>query len=127
MKAKIGVFVAVLCLGLVALGNPAQADDKGSPKGSMMGGEVTAEVTETGAIKVGNTFCPISKEKIGEEGEIIEYEYEGKIYNFCCKMCLKDFNKDPEKYIQMINDSMASEGATEALGYEESHDGHDHQ
>jgi YHS domain-containing protein len=31
-------------------------------------------------------------------GEAVKYEYNGKIYNLCCPMCVKDFKKNPEKY-----------------------------
>ena len=49
-------------------------------------------------IEVGNKICPVSKEKVGQMGEIVTYEYNGKVYNLCCKMCIKDFNKDPESF-----------------------------
>jgi len=104
-------------------------DEGMEEKGSMMEGEITAGVTKSGAIKVGNTICPISKEKVGEMGDVVEYEYEGKIYNLCCTMCLKDFKKDPEKYIKMIDEMMSGENAAEPRGVqesEESHEGHDH-
>ena len=26
------------------------------------------------------------------------YEHDGKIYNFCCPMCIDDFKRNPEKY-----------------------------
>ena len=32
----------------------------------------------------------------------VTYEYEGKIYNFCCPMCIGEFKKDPQKYIDII-------------------------
>jgi len=53
------------------------------------------------AIEVGNRICPVSGEEIPIDKEVKE-EYKGKIYNFCCKMCLKDFRKEPQKYIDMI-------------------------
>ena len=63
---------------------------------------------------VGNKICPVSGEKIdGAMGETGEYEYKGKIYNLCCKMCLKDFKKDPEKYSKIAEDEVAK-AASEA-------------
>lgn len=53
-------------------------------------------------VEYGNTICPISGEKIAA-GEEIKYEYEGVNYNLCCKMCIKDFEKDPEKYIKKMD------------------------
>ena len=72
------------------------------------------------AVNVGNKICPVGGEKVGEMGEAYEVEHEGKIYNLCCMMCAKDFKKDPQKYIDMINDEL------EASGESESHAGHNH-
>lgn len=52
-------------------------------------------------IEVGNKICPVSGAEIKKE-EVYQVEYEGKIYNLCCKMCLKDFKKDPQKYIEKL-------------------------
>lgn len=59
---------------------------------------------------VGNKICPVSSEEIGSMGEGIEVEYEGKIYNLCCSMCIKDFKSDPEKYIKIINEELENSG-----------------
>jgi len=129
MKLQITVIIAVLSLGIFVINSPVYADEKGSHKGSMMDGAMTAEVTESGAIRVGNAICPISKEKVGEMGDIVEYEHEGKIYNFCCKACLKDFKKDPDKYVKMVDEMMADEEAEvaeEAGEVEDGHGDHDH-
>ena len=63
------------------------------------------------AVEVGNTICPVSGEKI-VESKVFKHEYNGKIYNFCCSMCLKDFNKDPEKYAKIAEESMQKGAAT---------------
>ena len=49
---------------------------------------------------VGNKLCPISGNPVddGSMGEAIKFVYNGKIYNLCCAMCMKDFKKNPEKY-----------------------------
>ncbi len=65
------------------------------------------------AVEVGNKICPVSGEKVGEMGDIVKYEHNGKIYNFCCKACLKDFAKDPEKYSKIAEDEVAATQATE--------------
>ena len=54
------------------------------------------------AVNVGNIICPVTGEKIVEKDKAT-YEYEGKIYNFCCPMCIDEFKKDPQKYIQKVN------------------------
>lgn len=47
-----------------------------------------------------NTVCPVSKEEADPK---ITANYNGKTYALCCKTCLKKFQKDPEKYIQKMN------------------------
>ena len=63
----------------------------------------------TKAVEVGNKICPVSGDKVGEMGDIVKYEYNGKIYNLCCKACIKDFKKDPEKYSKIAEDEVAKE------------------
>lgn len=68
-------------------------------KGSMMGH--SAEGT-TASVEAGNKVCPLSGEEIGAMGPAVQYEYDGKLYNFCCAGCIEKFNEDPEKYINII-------------------------
>ena len=46
--------------------------------------------------------CIVSGDKLGEMGEPFAYEYEGREIKFCCKGCVKDFKKDPAKYVKKI-------------------------
>lgn len=75
------------------------------------------------AIEVGNITCPVMGEKINPEYKAT-YEYEGKVYNFCCAGCLDEFKKDPAKYIKKVEEEMekAANVAAEAV----SHEGHSH-
>ncbi|MCM8796679.1 MAG: YHS domain-containing protein [Candidatus Omnitrophica bacterium] len=45
------------------------------------------------------------------------YEYEGKIYNFCCEMCVEEFKKDPQKYIKKVGEELKAE-SKEKSGHE---------
>ena len=60
--------------------------------------------SEVKALEVGNKICPVTGEKVGEMGEVVKYEYNGKIYSLCCEMCVKDFKKNPEKYSKIANE-----------------------
>ena len=96
-------------------------------KGSMMenkeaampqdGAMMDDELTE-GPVNVGNKICPVSKDKIASvgDGKGFQIEHNGKIYNLCCEMCVKDFQKDPDKYINIINEELEEqeEGQTGA-------------
>ena len=46
--------------------------------------------------------CVVSGDKLGEMADPFVYAYKGREIKFCCKGCLKDFNKNPDKYIKMI-------------------------
>ncbi|MEI8349560.1 MAG: YHS domain-containing protein [Candidatus Omnitrophota bacterium] len=67
--------------------------------------ETAAQAVSKEVVNVGNKICPVLGEKVGENGmEPATYEYEGKIYNFCCTACIDEFKKDPAKYIKKIEE-----------------------
>ena len=81
------------------------------------------------AVDVGNKICPVSGEKINEKLKAT-YEYKGKIYNFCCKACVKDFKKDPQKYIEKleaVEEKETAEHQGHAGHHHEGAEGHQHQ
>jgi YHS domain-containing protein len=51
------------------------------------------------------TTCPVSGEKLGEMGKPYVFVYQGQEVKLCCKNCLKDFNKDPAKYLAKIKEA----------------------
>ncbi|MSU46483.1 MAG: hypothetical protein EXS42_05025 [Lacunisphaera sp.] len=57
--------------------------------------------------------CSVSDEEIGGAmGEGIDHVYKqagkpDRLVRFCCKDCLKDFNQDPAKYLQLIAEAAA--------------------
>jgi len=57
--------------------------------------------------------CVVSGEEIGGDmGKGIDYVYqqEGKpdrLVRFCCKDCRKDFDKEPAKYLKLIDEAAA--------------------
>jgi YHS domain-containing protein len=96
MISKMIMMVCVLALPL-----PAFADHH-------EGGEaVKAEEKVQAPVEVGNKICPVSGEEVGKMGDVVKFEHNGKIYNFCCAMCIKDFKKDPEKYSKIAEDEVA--------------------
>ena len=44
-----------------------------------------------------NRFCAVEREN--EVDARITLVHEGRTIGFCCKDCLKDFRKDPQKYL----------------------------
>src|SRR5438874_11865542 len=51
--------------------------------------------------------CVVSGEKLGEMGKPVVYVYDGREIRFCCKDCIKDFKKDPAKYVKKIDEAEA--------------------
>ena len=99
--------------------------------------EATMETTKE-AINVGNKICPVSGEKIDEKMKST-YAYEGKVYNFCCPMCIDEFKKDQQKYIKKVEEELQAESKekeveekmqleheTESAGDQDVHRGHQH-
>ncbi len=82
-------------------------------------------VATSKAIEVGNKICPVTGNKVddGKMGKIVQYEYDGKIYNLCCPMCVKDFKKDPEKYRKIVEKNERLEHSQSSI-QEESHSHH---
>ena len=46
--------------------------------------------------------CPVSDEALGEMGKPVKVTHEGTDVYLCCKSCLKDFNKNPAKYVALV-------------------------
>lgn len=57
------------------------------------------------AVMANNKYCPVTEQAIekGHEKDFT-YEYNGKIYSFCCAGCLKPFKADPDKYIKALEE-----------------------
>jgi len=49
------------------------------------------------------TTCLVSGDKLGGMGETIDCLYQGKLVRFCCKGCIKSFNKNPDKYLKELD------------------------
>ena len=49
------------------------------------------------------TTCIVSGEKLDSMGKPFVYDHEGREVRFCCKNCVKDFKKEPAKYLQQLD------------------------
>lgn len=89
----------ILMLLVLSVSCPAFAEDQAP----------AAAAGAAALVEVGNKLCPVSGEKVGDMGDPIPVEHNGKIYHLCCAMCAKDFKKDPEKYSKIAEDEVAAE------------------
>ena len=86
MKKLSVLALAVMSAGLVAVALVSHAADAKKPKPYTL------------------DFCVVSDEKIGSDSgmEPHVFVHEGREIKLCCKPCLKDFKKDPAKYVAKI-------------------------
>lgn len=47
--------------------------------------------------------CVVSGEKLGGMGDPVVHNYKNRIVKFCCGNCIATFEKDPDKYLAMID------------------------
>ena len=98
-KMKIILVAVIIIFGVSGISFAMSCDMDGhndSCQASAQGAEKEAK-----AVDVGNKVCPVAGETIQEDTKAT-YEFNGKIYNFCCAMCIPEFKQDPEKYIKKI-------------------------
>lgn len=109
--------VLVICASLIAMNAFAVASDEGKAE----------QKTDTYPL----TTCVVSDEPLDSMGNAVIFSYEGREVRFCCKDCKKDFLKDPEKYLKMLDEAAAKKQAggetsaaekTAAEGHEEHHE-----
>ena len=52
------------------------------------------------------TICIVSGEKLGGDmGDPYVFKQDGREVRLCCKSCLKDFKKDPAKYLKKLDEA----------------------
>jgi len=65
--------------------------------------------------------CVVSGEKLGSDmGKPVDMVYNNELVRFCCNGCVKDFKKDPDKYMKKIH-----EARQEQMMNGEHHDDHE--
>jgi YHS domain-containing protein len=64
-------------------------------------GPATRPSAATQPAKAVNKYCAVE----GKDNEVdpkVTTVYKGKTIGFCCKDCIDEFNKDPEKYVKKM-------------------------
>ena len=87
---KLSILTAVLVTGFVAgIQNVRAADEQKEEKAKPYPIEK----------------CIVSDEKLGEMGAPVSKTYNGQEIKFCCKDCIKKFDKEPDKYLKKLADA----------------------
>ncbi|MFZ2281068.1 MAG: hypothetical protein WAW39_24930 [Prosthecobacter sp.] len=50
--------------------------------------------------------CVVSDEDLGGMGKPVKVTHDGTDVYLCCKSCLKDFNKDPAKFVAKVKSAV---------------------
>lgn len=104
------ILTAAVLAGLAAGALSARADDQ--DMSNMPGMKMSDQTAQTNASAANTnakvkpyplTTCVVSGDKIGGDmGKPVALIYKGQEMKFCCKDCVKDFKKDPEKYLKKL-------------------------
>ena len=68
-----------------------------------------ADTTPSATLDAGKyplSVCPISGEKLGEMGDPVVKEYEGREVKFCCKNCVGTFEKDLKSSFKILDEKI---------------------
>ncbi|MFA9196864.1 MAG: hypothetical protein ACEQSM_04540 [Aliarcobacter sp.] len=103
MKIILLLTCALLTFGFISFSNASDTATPKAPQAQIVKTpEEKAKATEL-AKTYPLTTCPVSGDKIGDMGETIDTLYQGQLIRFCCKGCIKSFNKNPDKYLKEID------------------------
>jgi len=108
MKLKAYLLLTCLLLGSLSLGH-SEENKSSAPKSAQIvkTPEEKAKAAEL-AKRYPLTTCVVSHDSLGGMGETVDAMYDGRLIRFCCKGCVKSFNKNPEKYLKEIDSAKKS-------------------
>ena len=88
--------ILAVCLAILLLsGLQGCSNDAGKTE---VDSNNTSQTDDNYPLKV----CVVSGEELGGMGEPYVHEHNGTTVKFCCKPCLKKFNKDPDTYLAKL-------------------------
>jgi len=95
----------VLAAGLMAAGCKEQSAQPADAAAQSQPGDAGS----TPAAAIAQKLCPVTDDPIDPK---IYLDYNGRRIYFCCELCPPTFKKDPEKYLQKMDEP--TKGATPA-------------
>lgn len=107
MKSLQPLFIAALLAGFAT--TPLRAAEKHHHD------EAPAVAKDKKAKPYPLDFCLVSDEKFEGSGMTpFSLVQDGQSIKFCCKSCVKDFNKEPKKYLAKLADEVKKQEAAKA-------------
>lgn len=56
--------------------------------------------------------CPVGEEKLGDMGEPVDHVVGGRLIRLCCEACKKDIEKNPAKFIALVDAARKGEAGS---------------
>lgn len=88
LRHAIAAVVGTLTLIVPPLANPARSAPAGLPASYPL------------------DRCIVSGERLGDHGDVVIKEYDGREVRFCCKMCVRDFEADAATYLKKLDQAV---------------------
>jgi len=111
----------------VAITNSAFAEE-GHNKGQLVPAtEKDAAWVAKAKAEYPTTACVVSEDKLGGDmGKPVDFIYRiagkpDRLVTFCCKDCVKDFNKAPEKYLKVLDAASAKKDDSTRAEHQHKH------
>lgn len=102
------LLVSILGLGLVLGLSPSLAENKKDSSPSPLQAVIAKTPEEKAKVEAQLSSyplktCLVSGDELGAMGETINALYGDRLIRFCCKGCLKSFNKNPAKFLPKLD------------------------
>jgi len=114
---------SIAAVGLVALALVLIAAVRTASAGCCGNDDMNATAKTEGET-IAQKTCPVMGNPINPK---IFVDYKDRRIYFCCKMCPPTFNKDPEKYVKIVDEQLkTAKGANAKDPAAEGHESHSH-
>ena len=92
------LLLSVLAFGLASCANPTPAAIPETAAASAKTTKKAVAKPKPYPLKT----CLVTGDGLDDMDERVSTVYEGQTFEFCCKPCLKKFNKNPGKYVKAL-------------------------
>jgi YHS domain-containing protein len=92
------LLLSLLAFGLASCANPTPAATTETAASSAKVAKKTAAKPKPYPLKT----CLVTGDDLDDMDDRVSTVYDGQTFQFCCKPCLKKFNKNPGKYVKAL-------------------------
>jgi hypothetical protein len=97
--------IALAAILMTAVAYAADGDSKGTDANGTKEADKTKELIAKQLATYPLKTCVVTGGKLGEMGDPVDYVYKERLVRFCCKGCIKKFEKEPDKYLALIDEA----------------------